>query len=89
MVTNQSELTLPAHNDWGIQIHSTNAMAIAKRFSAVELSAEFWRARSSSQIRVYLHDEERNIVDIHGVGWEYEYEVLLRFATLPHYDEEE
>lgn len=63
-------------------------VASEKRFSAAELSAEYWRANGSSRIRAYFYDEDSNIIDIRGYGWEYEHEVLLRFATLPHYDEE-
>ena len=37
-------------------------------------------ANGSSSIRAYKRDEKGNIIDIHGEGWEYEREVMLRFA---------
>jgi hypothetical protein len=52
-----------------------------KRFTEAELAAEYWRAAGSRRPRVY--DKTR---DIPGVTWEWEHDIMARFATLPHLD---
>jgi hypothetical protein len=56
---------------------------LRRRFSDAELAAQYWMANGSSSIRAYKRDEKGNIIDIHGEGWEYECEVMLRFAITP------
>lgn len=60
---------------------------INKRFSDAELAAEYWKAKHTTHTRVYQTDEDGYIYGPSGVKWEYEHEVLKRFAMRPHYDE--
>jgi len=59
-------------------------VATEKRFSDAELAAEWWRAKCNRSPRIY--DKTR---DIPGVTWEWEHDIMSRFASLPHYDETE
>lgn len=74
----------------GAWVDATQAVSQAreKRFTDAELSAEYWRANCNTRIRAYKRDEQGNIIDVPGVGWEYEHQVWRRFATLPSYDQE-
>jgi len=61
-------------------------VATEKRFSDAELAAEMWKANGTSSIRAYQRDSRGNIIDKRGTGWEYEKDVMARFARLPHFD---
>jgi hypothetical protein len=54
-----------------------------KRFTDAELAAEAWAAQCNRRVRNYDPTQ-----DIPGVTWEWEHNIVARFATLPHYDEE-
>lgn len=61
---------------------TTRHLGLAKRLTDAELAAEAWAAQCNRRVRNY--DPTR---DIPGVTWEWEHNIMARFATLPHYDE--
>jgi hypothetical protein len=73
--------------DTAVRPYVADMYAVNKHLTDSHAAAEYYRARSTSLIRVYQRDERGNIIDKRGEGWEYEHEVMLRFATSPHYDE--
>jgi hypothetical protein len=57
--------------------------AVEKRFSDAELAAEAWAAQCNRRVRNYDPTQ-----DIPGVTWEWEHNIMARFATLDHHDED-
>lgn len=56
--------------------------AVDKRFTDAELAAEAWAAQCNRRVRNY---DPRQ--DIPGVTWEWEHNIMARFATLDHFDD--
>ena len=68
--------------DTAVRPYMADIYAEMKRFGDVELAAETWAAQCNRRVRNYDPTQ-----DIPGVTWEWEHNIMARFATLPHYDE--